>query len=204
MRSFLTSLDLVLAATATNNDAYLVASVILGIIGVSILAIELFIPSGGLLAIVCAVAFISSVVAMFMWGTTAGTVLLAFYVCSAPFAGYFFLKFWANSPMVRKYTLRDGPDVKVTRIPHRNDLDPHDAEAEQAAIDGERHQRQRELQAMIGQAGVAETPLRPIGFVRIGDRRLDASAESGLIEPGTPVRVVAILDGMLKVRPSHS
>jgi hypothetical protein len=166
VRSFLTSLDLVLAATATNNDAYLVASVILGIIGVSILAIELFIPSGGLLAIVCAVAFISSVVAMFMWGTTAGTVLLAFYVCSAPFAGYFFLKFWANSPMVRKYTLRDGPDVKVTRIPHRNDLDPHDAEAEQAAIDGERHQRQRELQAMIGQAGVAETPLRPEGRTR--------------------------------------
>jgi membrane-bound ClpP family serine protease len=198
----MTGIATLLAQTATtNNDAYLVAAIVLGIIGLAILVIELFVPSGGLLAILCAVAFISSVVAMFMWSTFAGTLLLFLYVFSAPFAILLFLKLWSKSPIVRKYTLRDGPNVKVVSMPNRSDVDPTDPEAEQAATDDDRRRRLSAMQELVGQKGIVETPLRPIGFVRIGDRRLDASAESGLIEPGTPVRVIAVLDGTLKVRP---
>lgn len=197
---------LLAAAASTNNDAYLVAAIVLGIIGLLILAIELFIPSGGLLPILCAVAFISSVVAMFMWSPFAGTLLTAGYLVAAPFALTAFLHFWAKSPLVRRYTLRDGPGTKVIVDPNARDgsqgVDPDDPDAAQAASDHARRGRLRELDQFIGQVGVAETPLRPVGFVRIGERRLDAGAESGLIEPGTPVRVVAVVDGTLKVRPA--
>ena len=33
------------------------------------------------------------------------------------------------------------------------------------------------------------TPLRPVGFVRFGDRRIEAVAEHGMIEAGTAVTV---------------
>ena|SRR5687768_18578521 len=42
-----------------------------------------------------------------------------------------------------------------------------------------------------GTAGVAVTQLRPSGKVRIGQTVLDATAESGLIEPGHEIEVLA-------------
>jgi membrane-bound ClpP family serine protease len=41
-----------------------------------------------------------------------------------------------------------------------------------------------------GQRGVAITPLRPAGRVQFGDQIVDVVADTGFIDPGTPVRVV--------------
>ena len=41
----------------------------------------------------------------------------------------------------------------------------------------------------VGEEGIAATPLRPVGFVRFGDRRIEAVAEHGMIEAGTAVTV---------------
>jgi membrane-bound serine protease (ClpP class) len=191
------------------SDAYLVASLVLGLVGLLILAIELFIPTGGLLAILCAVSFIASVVAMFMWSTPAGVFLLFAYVIAAPFALVFFLKLWAKSPLVRRYALRDPERMTVVSANGESlaggaasgiSIDPEDPDAAQAASDDARRRRHRELAGLVGQHGIVETPLRPIGFIRIGEQRLDASAETGLIDAGTPVRVIAVVDGTLKVR----
>jgi membrane-bound ClpP family serine protease len=54
----------------------------------------------------------------------------------------------------------------------------------------------------VGLDAVAETDLRPAGFIRLDGRRLDAVAESGLIESGTAVRIVSAAEGLLRVRPS--
>lgn len=188
------------APAAGSNDSYLIASIVLGLVALFILVIELFVPTGGLLAILCTVAFISSVVAMFMWSTSAGIFLLFGYMIAAPFALLLFLKLWERSPIVRRFALRDPERMKVITGTESEAIDPDDPDALQAATDDARRHRLRDLAGLVGQRGVAETPLRPIGFVRIGDRRLDASAETGLIDPGTPVRVVAVIDGTLKVR----
>jgi membrane-bound ClpP family serine protease len=42
--------------------------------------------------------------------------------------------------------------------------------------------------------------LRPVGVIRIGDRRMDALAESGIIDQGTEVEIVEIIDNQIKVR----
>jgi membrane-bound serine protease (ClpP class) len=52
----------------------------------------------------------------------------------------------------------------------------------------------------IGREGVAQTILRPAGVAMIGDKRLDVVAESGVIESGSPVRIVAVNDNRLVVR----
>ncbi len=199
------ALTLAAQADATNNDAYLVAAVVLALVGLLILIVELFVPTGGLLAILCAVSFVGSIVAMYMFSTTAGTLLVGGYVVVAPFALVGFLKLWAKSPVVRKYALRDPVGTKVVGAATAGmEIDPEDPEAGQAASDDARRLRLRELASLVGERGVVETPLRPVGFVRVAGRRLDASAETGFIDAGAPIRVVGVLDGTLKVRDERS
>ena len=57
-------------------------------------------------------------------------------------------------------------------------------------------------QDLVGASAVAETPLRPVGVVRVGDRRMQALSEHGIIDAGTTVIVTEALDNQLKVRPS--
>jgi membrane-bound serine protease (ClpP class) len=52
----------------------------------------------------------------------------------------------------------------------------------------------------MGREGVAQTILRPAGVAMIGDQRLDVVAESGVIESGSPVRIVAVNENRLVVR----
>ena len=51
-----------------------------------------------------------------------------------------------------------------------------------------------EHERLVGRTGVAETPLRPTGAVRIGGKRVIASAESGMIEKGATVKVIKSAD----------
>lgn len=54
--------------------------------------------------------------------------------------------------------------------------------------------------ALIGEKGVAESPLRPAGTAKIAGKRMDVVAEGGFITPGTPVRVVAVQGNVITVR----
>jgi membrane-bound serine protease (ClpP class) len=53
---------------------------------------------------------------------------------------------------------------------------------------------------MIGRQGEVITTLRPVGVVLIGGERIDALAESGVIEEGEMIEVVDAYDNQLKVR----
>ena len=52
----------------------------------------------------------------------------------------------------------------------------------------------------IGREGVAQTPLRPAGAALIDGQRLDVVAESGMIESGTPIKIVAVHENRLVVK----
>jgi membrane-bound serine protease (ClpP class) len=45
---------------------------------------------------------------------------------------------------------------------------------------------------LVGQTGVAATALRPSGTATLEGKRVDVVAESGFIERGTPVKVIAV------------
>jgi membrane-bound serine protease (ClpP class) len=53
---------------------------------------------------------------------------------------------------------------------------------------------------LIGREGVAHTVLRPAGMAMLDGKRLDVVAESGMIERGSPIRVIAVEENRIVVR----
>ena len=55
---------------------------------------------------------------------------------------------------------------------------------------------------LLHQTGQAVTPLRPSGTAVIGGRRVDVVTEGGMVERGSPIRVVAVEGMRVVVRPT--
>ena len=53
----------------------------------------------------------------------------------------------------------------------------------------------------IGMTGVALTPLRPSGAIKLGDRRIDVVTDGEYVEKGVEVRVVEVRGSRVEVRP---
>lgn len=58
-----------------------------------------------------------------------------------------------------------------------------------------------EQPGLLGGTGVTLTQLRPSGMATINGQRVDVIAETGLIERGTPVKVVQVEGSRVVVRP---
>ena len=160
------------------SSGALIAAILLGAAAFGIFVLELFVPTGGLLAILCVLSAIASVVMGFMHHPTLGMGLLALYAVAAPFMLVFGLRMAARSPIGRRMVLSaEDPSRAGAGIP-----------VGQPALPA------------VGACGEAITPLRPAGFVRIDGRRLDASAEGDLIDAGALIEVVSVRDGQIRVR----
>lgn len=177
------------AAEATEKDAYLLWGFILAGASVGLLFLELLVPSGGLLGLLCGLAAIGSVVAFFQHDPAFGVAALLLYMVLGPLLLLFVFKVWVHSPLAKTMVL--GGETESQR-----DGDDAARDSEQA-----RQKRLEQLRSLIGAVGVAETALRPVGFVKIAGQRLDAMAEAGVIEPDTPIVVVEVYDNQIKVRP---
>jgi len=178
------------------SDSYLVASIVLGGISVLLLGLEMILPTSGMLALLCGTCLVASVVSMFLWNATAGLMLLLGYTVAAPFVFFLFLKVWSKSPIVRAYALNDDAAKTVREEAAIEGIDP-EAEGSEDLL---RFRRLKALADAIGKRAITETPLRPVGFISLDGHRIDAIAESGFVEAGVVVRVVAVVDGALKVR----
>jgi len=136
-----------------------------------LIAMELIVPSGGILAIAAAAALIGAITAFFMHDTTTGLAALAAVIVLGPIAAWVGWKWWSGTEMANRMVLNTGD----TRLKHARDT-------------------------LLNQTGTAETDLRPIGTVRIDQRRHDALSDHGFIAAGSAVTVVQVLDNQLKVR----
>lgn len=150
--------------------------------GVLLMVAEVFIPSGGLLAIGAGVTSLVGVVVLFKYDQTWGLIGVLSLLVLGPLALGFALRVWPNTPIGRRMLLGDMTEEEIAR--------------QRLA---EQEERDRRL-ALIGAEGVVVTPLRPVGIVRIGDTKYDALAETGLLDTGARVRVTAVYDNQIKVR----
>lgn len=175
------------AASAGNggDETYLVWGVILLGVALVLLMMELFIPSGGLIGMMAGVAALGSIVSLFRYDTTWGIVATASYLILGPIVGVFVFRWWLHSPLAKRMIL-GGPDSL------EEDSAMSDAHA--------RQERLAQLRQLIGARGVTVTPLRPIGIVKIEGQRIDAMAESGVIDTDTPILVTDVYDNQIKVR----
>lgn len=177
------------AATAADGDMFLMWGFILAAGAVGLLFLELLVPSGGLIGLLCGVATIGSIVAFFKHSTSFGVASLVLYAILGPVLVVFVFRVWVHSPLARRMVL-GGVDEPLP-------------EGEQDALkvsERARMERLDKLRGLIGAEGVTETALRPVGFVKINGQRVDAMAESGVVEAGTPVVVTDVYDNQIKVR----
>ena len=56
-----------------------------------------------------------------------------------------------------------------------------------------------ELRLVVGELGVAHTPLRPGGKGRFGERTIDVLASGDFLDRGTPIRVVRVTGNQVLV-----
>lgn len=178
-----------IAATGPGDDSYIFWGIVLFGVALVLLLLEFFIPSGGLIGAMCAIAIVGSVVSFFMYDTMWGVVAIALYALFGPILIFFMFKFWLHSPMA-KWMILGG-----------NEQNEHESGGEAMSPDQARRERMEEFRELIGLHGVTITSLRPVGKVRIEGRRIDAMAETGIIEADTPIVVVDVYDNQIKVRP---
>ncbi|MFN0133462.1 MAG: NfeD family protein [Phycisphaerales bacterium] len=149
--------------------------------GLLLVVIEVFVPSGGLIAIAAIGCAVGGVVCLFRYGTTWGLIGLAAVMILGPMAMGFAWKVWPHTPIGRKML---------------GERSLEEVEAEQLAESKERER----LAALFGAEGTVLTDLRPVGLVEIGGKRYEALSDSAFVAAGTRVRVTVVEANQLKVR----
>lgn len=147
--------------------------------GFLVVALELFIPSAGVLGIVAAILFISGIAVAFTQSMLAGTIALFVSALALPVVFVLMIKLWPSTPIGRRIMLGRVKQDEV--LPFDQDNDP--------------------LKALVGKKGVAKTKMLPSGMVSIDGRAYDAVSDGFAIEPGQPVRVTEIRTRRIFVQP---
>lgn len=160
-------------------DAAAWALLLLGV-GFILLVLEFFVPSGGTLAIMCALSFLAAIVVGFIDGPLTGCGILITEAVVIPIALAAAVRWWPETPI--------GRMILIQRPKSPDEVLP-DTEAYRGLAD------------LVGRRGVAKGLMVPSGLVRIDDKTYDAVSEGTAIEPGQPVLVVSVSTQRLVVRP---
>lgn len=157
----------------------------LGLIGAALVlvAIEVFIPSAGLIGFIAGIAAVAGVICLWRVSETWGLAGTLTVIVLGPALFFFLLNVLPSTPAGRR----------LIGAPPEEELAERDLAERQARV---------ARASLVGAVGVALTDLRPIGTVEIDGQRYDALAETAAIDQGTRVRVTAATMLELKVRPA--
>lgn len=152
------------------------------VLGCGLIVAEVFIPSGGMILVLCVVAFAVSIWCAYKawWGES--TVYFATYLGS--------LIVVIPAMLVGIYKLLNDTKVGdriLLAAPDPDDVTPYQEE-------------EARLSQLIGETGAAVTPLMPGGMVNVGGERLHAYTEGLLISQGSDVEVVGVKGTRVVVR----
>ena len=154
--------------------SYLAWAAVLLLAGLGLIAVEVFIPSGGLLGFLAAAAVIA-----FMSGPGTGLVFVVVTVVLLPMVIGLALRWWPHTPLGRRLFLK---------APDEDDL----------RDEGSLRER---LKTLIGATGKAKTKMLPSGAIRIDGKTIDAVSRGMPIEAGQIVRVVEVRGNRVVVVP---
>ncbi len=150
------------------------------LIGLVLLVLEFFVPSGGALAVLCALSLLAAIIVGFIAGPWTGlTVLLTICVVVPTMAGAA-VKWWPDTPF--------GKLILVERPKSSDEVLP-----QTIAYHG--------LKDLVGRRGQAKGLMVPSGAVLIDGKLFDAVSEGVVIEPGQAILVVGVSTQRLVVRP---
>lgn len=145
--------------------------VVLFLLGLCVMVLEVFLPSGGILGFLSVTAIIAAIATAFLeQGAVAGMAALAVAAVVVPAVLGLAFRWFPETPLGRR-VLPPPPDPMET-LP--------DAPG------------RRRLQELVGRTGRAVTEMLPWGVVEIGGTNVDALSESGPIEAGAAVDAVGV------------
>lgn len=148
-------------------------------VGLGMLVLEVFVPSGGVLGFLSVVALGAGVVTAFAeHGPAVGVAVLAATAVAAPVVLGIAFRIFPETPIGRRVL-------------------PPPPRPEEVVPDGERRSQLREL---VGREGRSTSELLPWGSVQIDGRDLPAMSDSGPIAAATSIEVIGVQAGGLVVR----
>ena len=134
--------------------------------------LEIFVPSGGVLALMAVSTLLASIVFAFLSGPLFGFLYFFAVTIAVPIFLWYAIKWWPNTAVGRRIL-----------------LNPEEDPALRPDIELER------LKTLVGKHGIAKSKMMLSGLIEVEGRRLNAISESAIIESGDEVVVVSV-DGI--------
>lgn len=153
-------------------DMWLVWSLVLFVLGLLIVAIEVFLPSGGLLGIIAATCLIGSLVCAYQIDGTTMAILAAVETVCVPAVIVLAFKILPKTAFGRQLFL--GP--------------PADASPGAPSLPA----GTSDLDSLLNQVGLVVAALRPSGTVDFNGRRVSVVSDGVSIAKGATVRVIEV------------
>ena len=154
-------------------------AILLMALGLGLAALEIFIPSGGILGFLSIASIIGSVWLAFSFSSTAaGFVFIGTAAVGLPVVILFAFKWLPHTPVGKRLLLG---------TPKSDDVLPEE----------DPRKKYREL---IGKHGIAKSAMLPGGAIEIDGKTCEAVSESGAIDQGDAVEVVRIRNNRMVVK----
>ena len=93
------------AASDTGDPVWLAIGFGLGVLALLLFAVEIFIPTAGMVGILCGICAVASIVSFFQYSAAAGGFATILYLVATPFLLVYGVKLWSQSPIGRRLIL---------------------------------------------------------------------------------------------------
>ncbi|MFW5682754.1 MAG: NfeD family protein [Phycisphaeraceae bacterium] len=181
------------AATGGADWSYAIAAGLF-LAAVTLMLLEIFIPSGGILGGLALLTLISGVVMCFQINTTLGLVSAIMALIGLPVVVGLGLKLAPETPVFKMLSLKAKQTPVVGSMASAG-IDKLRGESGEIT-----ESDSAASSSLVGKTGQALSDLRPVGTCLIDGKREECLAASSVIQRGTPVEVISE-DGMtIKVR----
>ncbi len=153
-------------------------AVLLLLVGMGLVVMDIFLPSGGIFAFLAVGAILGAIWLGFSHNSVVGVMVLGGAVVGTVVAVAVALKYWPSTALGKQMLLQ---------VPSSNDVLPENSP-------------RKTLEALVGRTGRAKSPMLPSGMIAIDGLTLDAISEGMPVEAGQRVRVVEIRGNRVVVR----
>ncbi|MEQ1826692.1 MAG: NfeD family protein [Pirellula sp.] len=158
--------------------SFFAIALLLFVAALLIFAIDLMIPSGGVLVFLTVCFAFAAVVVAFMHSFTTGIWMLIASLGAIPLMLWLFIEVWPRTPLGKR--MINTPDPSGSYV------------WSDAGKAGDSH-------LLVGSFGIALNEMLPSGLVKIGEHTYEAFSECGPIDSGKQVRVIRLDVGRLVV-----
>jgi len=153
-------------------------ALLLLIVGMGLVVMDVFLPSGGIFAFLAVCAMVGAIWLGFTQGSVIGLAVLGVAVFGTTIAVGLALKYWPSTSLGKRMLLR---------VPTSDDVLPE-------------NDPRKTLAGLVGRVGRAKSMMLPSGIIAVDGSMLDAVSEGLPIELGQRVRVIEVRGNRVVVR----